>query len=160
MKKNINKTITSKFLISMFASICFVCGIPLLIFGAVNKNYIVMVAGIVMVVFGFYGTPFLWLSYADSHKIKRVVEAATDENLMTVKEIATQLSMQEKLVQNYLKTAISKHYLVGYLYDGVELKLNTKTKNTEKIKKCPNCGGNMIKTDKGYVCEYCETKAE
>ena len=155
--KNIKKDETKMLIISIIASVLFVVGIPLIAMFA-GKNWIVMTLGIVFVVFGFYGSPLLWISYAGKRKTKRVVEAVVEENLLTNSEIAQQLSMREKEVQTEIYKAINKKYLVGYIYDGETVKLNDKQKPTQKlhIKKCINCGGKLEQDGEKWHCPYCD----
>ena len=96
--KNVKKDEMKMLIISIVASVLFVVGIPLIAMFA-GKNWVVMTLGIVFVVFGFYGSPLLWISYAGKRKTKRVVEAVVEENLLTNSEIAQQLSRREKDVQ-------------------------------------------------------------
>lgn len=130
--KNVKKDEMKMLIISIVASVLFVVGIPLIAMFA-GKNWVVMTLGIVFVVFGFYGSPLLWISYAGKRKTKRVVEAVVEENLLTNSEIAQQLSMREKDVQTEVYKAINKKYLVGYIYDGETIKLNDKQKPMQKL---------------------------
>ena len=155
--KNVKKDEMKMLIISIVASVLFVVGIPLIAMFS-GKNWVVMTLGIVFVVFGFYGSPLLWISYAGKRKTKRVVEAVVEENLLTNSEIAQQLSMREKDVQTEVYKAINKKYLVGYIYDGETIKLNDKQKPMQKlhIKKCNNCGGKLEQEGDKWHCPYCD----
>ncbi len=155
--KRVKKDVNKMLIISIVASVLFVVGIPLIAMFA-GKNWIVMTIGIVFVVFGFYGSPMLWLSYAGKRKTKRVVEVIVEENLMTNAEIAQQLSMNEKDVKNEIYKAVNKKYLLGYLYDGTKLTMNDKQRPVQKlhIKKCNNCGGKLEQVGESWHCPYCD----
>lgn len=162
MKDNLNrvKKEVNKFLIiSIIASILLVVGIPVIVLFA-GKNWLLMSIGIVFVVFGFYGSPILWLSYSGKRKTKRVVESIVEENLMTNNEIAKQLSMNEKDVKDEIYKAINRKFLVGYIYDGEKIILNDKQKPMQKlhIKKCINCGGKLEQDGENWRCPYCDMK--
>lgn len=153
--KNLKKNTTIKLILAIFALVCFVGGIPMIVIFA-KYQPLLMVLGILMVIFGFYGSPILFIAYGSNKQLMRIYNAITVEKLTSNKEISTQLAMTEEQVKSCIQTLITKQYLKGYLYDGVSLKNNEKiiTNNT-KTSKCPNCGGKMTKTKDGYVCEYC-----
>ena len=153
-----NFTITL-FFIALFATIGFVAGIPIIIISA-GTNTFGLIAGIVLVVFGFYGAPMLWLSYASFKQQSRVVDAVTKENIYTVDGIANQLQLSPEQVKSQLTKAVSKNYLTGYLFDGNELKINNNKKQEKQTQqsKCQNCGGNLEKNENGYYCPYCNAK--
>lgn len=56
MAQDIKKSCTRKLIFSIVLSVCFVIGIPLIIYGAM-KAKLLMVIGIIMVALGFYGAP-------------------------------------------------------------------------------------------------------
>ena len=85
-----------------------------------------MVLGILMVIFGFYGSPILFIAYGSDRQLMRIYNAITIEKLTTNKEISTQLAMTEEQVKSCIQTLVTKQYLKGYLYDGVSLKNNEK----------------------------------
>lgn len=148
------------FFIALFATIGFVAGIPLIIVSASNSNTFGLIMGIILVVFGFYGAPMLWISYAGFKQQCRVVDAVTKENIYTVSGIATQLQLSPEQVKAHLSKAVNKNYLKGYLFDGNELKINNNKKQEKQTyqKKCENCGGNLEKDENGYYCPYCNAK--
>ena len=159
--KKINKVLTLQFFLALFASICLGAGIPLLIMGAVKHITLLLVLGIVILVFGFYGTPLLWIVYSGTLKTKKILQVILEENLTKVDEIATQLSISANEIKSTIYQAISKRYLVGYLFNGFELTKNEKINKAQKTRKCPNCGGNMQKQENGtFICTYCKTKME
>lgn len=144
------------FFISLLASILFVVGIPLIpVF--VGKNWAIAIMGIVFVVFGFYSMPFFWLKYSSFFGLKRVLEAITYEHIYSVKDIAIQLQKTEQDVKNIIIKLINKRYLVGYLFDGFDLKLNNNVKAQKKldVNVCSNCGARITVEEHKTHCEYC-----
>lgn len=156
----LKKFIVVLFFIALFATIGFVAGIPLIVISATKSNTFGLIVGIILVVFGFYGAPMLWISYASFKQQGRVVDAVTKENIYTVNGIATQLQLSPEQVKTHLSKAVSKNYLKGYLFDGNELKINNNKKQEKQTyqKKCENCGGNLEKNENGYYCPYCNAK--
>ena len=118
--------------------------------------------GIVCTVFGFYGMPILWVNFGSLKTLKRVVDAVMEEHLTTIAEIASQLQMQERETRDYVRKAINKKYITGYIYDGNTLVPNEKQAPKKKVSqtRCSNCGGVMEKTDTGWICPYCGSKFE
>ena len=90
--KKINKDISIKLSFGIFSAIGFVAGILLIIFGA-GKSAIMLTAGIILGINGFYGTPLWFISYGETKAIKRVVYAIEKEKIYSVKDIATQLHL-------------------------------------------------------------------
>lgn len=157
--KKIDKKRRIYFIVSLMSAILFVGGIPLIPVFA-GKNWAIMAIGIVFVAFGFYGSPFLWLTYASFFKLKRVVEAIELEHLYSNKEIAVHLQLQEQDVKNVIIKAINKRYLEGYYYDGYELSLNKRVSNKRvEVEKCKSCGARMDVLDDKIYCPYCGTIA-
>lgn len=157
-RKKLSSAISLKLILAIFAILCFIAGIPIICIFA-KYNTILLILGILMVIFGFYGGPMLFISYGSSKVALRVYDSIVTEGLSNNQEIASQLSMPENDVKNNIQMLINKQYLVGYLYDGTTLKANTKTPiNNVKLRKCPSCGGTLQKTSDGYVCKYCGSK--
>ena len=121
--KKINKDISIKLSFGIFSAIGFVAGILLIIFGA-GKSAIMLTAGIILGINGFYGTPLWFISYGENKAIKRVVYAIEKEKIYSVKDIATQLQLPEKDVKEKVNKAIEKNYISGLLFDGKTFKAN------------------------------------
>ena len=156
--KKINKDVKVLFCWAIIASILFVVGIPLIPIFA-GKNWFVMALGIVFVVFGFYGTPLLWVAYGSKRSLKRVVEAITEEHLYSNKDIALHIQTTEQNVKDQIIKAIRKKYITGFVYDGIELHLNEKQKqmNMVEVNKCKNCSAALTVTQEKIYCKYCGT---
>ena len=162
MSKNsskINHDIRKMLIISIVASIAFVVGIPMIVLGATNST-VLMIFGIVFVVFGFYGTPMLWMSYAGLRSLKRVVDAVMEENLTTNAEIAMQLQTSERNIKAQITKAINKKYITGFIYNGEVLTPNEKQQPKKKIieNRCKNCGGTLEELDTEWRCPYCGSR--
>ena len=160
MKNTQNQKQIGQLILSLILSIGFVAGIPMIIVFA-KTSTIGLITGIVLVVAGFYGSPIAWSVYADGKVTKRVTDAVLEDKLLTNTEIANHLSMSENDVKAHIEKAISNRYLTGYIYDGVQLKTNSKKESNNleaTTKKCSNCGGKLTKTKDGYTCEYCGMK--
>lgn len=158
---NIEKDIRKMLILSITASVLFVVGIPMIIIFASEGLYFLMAIGIAFVVFGFYGSPLLWINYGGLRTLKRVVDAVVEENLTTTSEIATQLQKNEREVKGLITKAINKKYLKGYLFDGTNISQNDKLPIKKKKvveNKCKNCGGPLEATETGFVCAYCGSK--
>lgn len=157
--KKINKDISIKLSFGIFSAIGFVAGILLIIFGA-GKSAIMLTAGIILGINGFYGTPLWFISYGENKAIKRVVYAIEKEKIYSVKDIATQLQLPEKDVKEKVNKAIEKNYISGFLFDGETFKANNNTAKVKKLGKCENCGGTLAEKDGKLFCPYCNTVYE
>ena len=155
--EKIEKTLRTKFFAALVMSVLFVAGIPLIPVGAVNGIYPVMIVGIVFTAVGFYGTPILWTSYGATRSLRRVVFAVEKENLYSVQEIASQLSMSEKQVRGLLTDCFRKGYLEGYVREGDEITTlgGDKPGGRTRAAVCPYCGANFTYQGRNAVCPYC-----
>lgn len=159
MAQDIKKSCTRKLIFSIILSVFFVIGIPLIIYGAM-KAKLLMVLGIIMVVFGFYGAPMAWISFGNLVSLKSVLFAITEDHLSSVSEIAGNLGLNENDVKAKINTLLTKRFLTGYKLEEngkVTPLQKPKEENKElKLKKCPNCGANLTETkDHKYKCKYC-----
>lgn len=155
--ETLSKKQKSVLFFAIFLSIGFVAGIPAIIFGASKGISLLLVLGIILVVFGFYGSPMLWVQFGALNQAKRIVYAVEDEKLYSVQEIAKQLQLSTGEVKNQLITAINKHYIEGYLFDGEKLTANEKRAAIKKLSRCENCGAPLKKTRDGKYCPYCHS---
>lgn len=157
-RKRLIKQSYLKLTLAIIALLCFGAGIPIICIYAKYSTFL-LTLGILMVVFGFYGSPMLFISYGSNKVSLRVYDAIVSEGLYSNIEISKQLSMSEADVKSNIQSLINKQYLIGYLYDGVSLKSNTNVpKNNVKQHKCSSCGGTLTKVSDGYICKYCGSK--
>lgn len=154
--KKINKSTIIKLIVSILSAIGFVAGILLIIYGA-KQSKIMLTAGIVLCVYGFYGTPMWFITYGETKGLQRVIFAIVNEKIYSVKDIATQLQQNEKEVKEKINKAIQKNYLSGFLFDGENLKTNNNKGQVKKVGKCENCGGTLVEKNGRLFCPYCET---
>ena len=155
--KMIERAVKKLFFLSMLFSVMFVAGIPMIVLGASKGIMPVMIIGIIFTALGFYGTPMFWVSYGGKVGLKRLVYAVTEEHLLTVQEIASQLSKSEKEVRSLLDTCFQKGYLSGFVRKGDELALNAAQAPSEKLHaaECQYCGAKFTYKGTDAVCPYC-----
>ena len=156
------KSVKKRFYISLFLTIYFIVGIPLLVVGATRLSqgggYVFMlVLGIIGAVVGFYGMPVAWVMYGNARTELALVSAVRNEHLYTVQELSARLASNEKQTSANLDNCIRKGYLTGYLRKGDRLYLNenTELKPTEYSVECTRCGAYVTYTGTGAKCPYC-----
>ena len=154
--KKLKKSIRLKLLVAILFSIFLPTGILFIIFGA-GKSTFMLVAGIIMAVLGFYGTPMIWISFANSKRLMTVLRLIENEHIYKVSDLASQLSYKERQINETINILIHNGYLTGYLFHDGVLEINTNKKQTGQAKtmKCPTCGGLMEFDGIHYVCKYC-----
>lgn len=154
---NINADLKAKRYWAIVASCVFVLGIPLIIYGAINSIWFLLGVGAACVLFGFYGTPILWVNYGSLRSLKRVVDAVMEEHITSVNELSQHLSTNNNSIRQSITKAINKKYITGYIFDGNNLISNTKQSPKKQViqRKCANCGGTLIEIENGWKCEYC-----
>ena len=137
----------------------FVSGVPMIVLGAQHKIYAVMGVGIAFTAIGFYGMPVGWVFFGSNVSLKRVVFAIVEENLFTVQEISSQLSMSEDTVRAFLDKAFNKGFLKGYKRTGDIITVNDNVPDArrEKVAECPNCGAKFTYTSASARCPYCNS---
>ena len=69
--KDLKKNINIKLILAIFALVCFVGGVPMIVIFA-KLQPLLMVLGILMVIFGFYGSPILFIAYGYIFLIKAI----------------------------------------------------------------------------------------
>ncbi|MDD6995715.1 MAG: hypothetical protein SPH68_04190 [Candidatus Borkfalkiaceae bacterium] len=153
----VEKALKKQLICAIAFSLMFAAGIPMIIFGAVRSAWALMAAGIAFAAAGFYGTPIVWINYGDKVAQRRVVYAVTKEHLLTVQDVAAQLSKTEKDVRNLLSVCFNKGYLSGYVRQGDNIALN-EAKAPEERKhaaECRFCGAKFAYTGDVAICPYC-----
>lgn len=157
--KKLNQKIQTTFIVALIFSIMLPGGILATIFGATKGMTALMVIGIVCIVLGFYGTPMIWISYANKRGLRTILNLIENENIFTVTELSEQLSKRRQDIVSSINALITGGYLTGYLFKNNEtLYLNTNQKQSKKntLKtKCPNCGAMMDSDGLNFVCGYC-----
>lgn len=157
--ETIAKSTRKSLILALTFSVLFVIGIPMIPLGAINKIWAVMIAGIVFVAAGFYGTPLLWIGFGNKCGLKRLVYAVEREHLYTVAELSEQLSKKPKEIRSMLDTCFNRRYLTGYRRAGDELVLNERKAQTDELHpvECPSCGAKFSFKGTDGACPYCRT---
>ncbi len=155
--KKINRCLSILLLFGILLPILFVVGILFVVLFA-SKNPPLMVAGIIFIVFGFYGTPLIWTNYGAKKSNKRLLQLILNENIYSIQELSEQTGTQEKQTLALVRGLINGGYLTGYLIvDEKYLKLNqnVKQEKSRSFVKCPYCGAKTIVNGPQSLCEYC-----
>lgn len=157
--KEVTKFINALLITSIVMTVLLVVGVPLIIVGANTKVYAVMGIGIAFTAIGFYGCPVAWSIYGNNLSLKRVVSAVVQENLYSVQEISSQLSMDERNVRAQLDRAFNKGFLHGFkrVGDRIVLNENMPANKRERVAECPNCGAKFTYTADNARCPYCNS---
>ncbi len=157
--KAVDRYFKKLLIIAIVLSVMLVVGVPMIILGATNQIYAVMGIGIAFTALGFYCTPVAWSIYGANMPMKRVVRAIVAENLYTVQEISSQLSMSEQHVREFLDKAFNKGFLEGYKRSGdvITLNENMPASKRERTAECPNCGAKFTYTADNARCPYCNS---
>lgn len=156
--EKIQKTVRRRFLAGLILSVMLVGGIPLIVLGAVGGRMPMMILGIVCAVCGFYGTPLVWIAYADRLRLRRLVFAVSQEHLLDVPRLSRHLSRTEKDVRSDLAACVERGYLVGYLFDGERLTLNREQAPADReiAYRCVYCGAPFsCAAGEQPKCPYC-----
>lgn len=155
--KRLNKNVNIFLTLGIIFAVGLVVGIPTIVLSAINSFWVGLVLGIVLLACGFYGTPIIFIVFASTKQLKRVLDAITEENLYSVQAIASHLQLSEKEIREKIFYAINKKYLLGFVFDGANLTPNNPKidKSLQGVIKCPNCGAPLHKVTDGKVCPYC-----
>ena len=133
-------------------------GVPMIVLGATNGIWAVMIAGIVLTVAGFYGTPLLWVSYAGLASYKGVYSLITEDGVTEVDKIASTLGKRPRKVAAQINYLLEKRYLTGYVFDGANgITPVARPKKSFMLGKCPNCGASLAAAAGKIRCPYCGT---
>ena len=123
-----NKKYTAYLVMSIVMSVLFVAGIPGIIIFA-GKVKALMIISIVVVAFGFYATPILWMTTGGLGGLKKVLVSVEEQHVYTVTELSSVLSIDRKEVTERVKKLLAGFYLEGYTFDG-----ETLTKSTDLLR--------------------------
>ena len=153
----IRKALRSALALSLILTFCLPVGGAMLGVGLGFGVAAVWAVGIALMVVGFYGCPVAWVGYGNKRSLYRLVQAVEEENIYTVRELASQLGLSEKEVRNKLDVCFQKGYFVGIKRNGDSLILNENRPMGKKeySTQCPNCGAKFIYTADNAVCPYC-----
>ncbi len=133
-------------------------GLFMTIFGAVKGIFGLMGVGIGFLVIGFYGTPLIWVKYADAHSYKRIVRAIVTEKIYSIEKIATHLNVKNNIVLDKVDTCIRREYLLGYIRNGDEIIPNVNINANTTSYKCSACGASFeTPVHSQPKCPYCGT---
>lgn len=135
-------------------------GILMTILCAIDKMWILMALGIVLIVAGFYGAPICWVRVGDVNKTIHLLKAVEQQNLYSVSELSTYMSVNEKVIVALIQSAIRAGYLNKYLFvDNQRLELITARKQElhRFSFKCANCGADVYAEAQAPTaqCQYC-----
>lgn len=155
--KEVKSYLRGLLIAAIIITVLFVAGIPMIPVGATTGIYAVMGVGIALTAAGFYATPIIWTIYGSNVGLKRIVHAVTEEHLYSVREIAAQLSLNEKNVRDQLTKCFNKNFLPGYKRDGDNIVLNENIAagKKESFYECPYCGAKFTYTKDNARCPYC-----
>lgn len=146
--------------LAILLSIALPVGIVTTILCAVNKIWVVMAIGIVLIVAGFYGAPICWSRLGDYSKMIALLRGIEQQNLYTVQELAAYTTSNEKSTIARIQSAINSGYLLNYLFvdnQRLELIKSRKQELHQVTFKCTNCGA-LVYADQNASntrCEYC-----
>ena len=154
--EKLKKQKTIWFWVALLTSILAVVSIPAVVLSAINKMFLIMAFSIALLVHGFYGCIFYWLSFAKRRSLIRIITLVENENMLDASLIATHMSKNVNEIVYTLKQLIIKGYLKGYFFDDATLSLCKIVPKTESAE-CANCGASVITSDGVGKCEYCGT---
>ncbi len=155
----IQKATQRALILSLAFTILLPAGIPMIIFGAVNKIWGLMGVGIAFVVIGFYATPLTWTQYADKLSYKRIAFAVAVERIYSVQQIAAHLNYKEKVVIDKLDACFRRGYLIGFIREGDLIRPNININAKTRRFRCVACGGGFdAPIDAHARCPYCGTQ--
>lgn len=156
--KNVKKAADKVFWIAAVLSVMLIAGVPMIVLGASNKLWILMAAGIVFTVLGFYGCPIAWVMYAEARFRVALVSAVEYEGSVTVDGLVAQFGKPRQKIVADIRKLMEKRFLSGYVFDGETLSFaERKERKKERIEigKCPSCNAVMVYEDGKVHCPYC-----
>ncbi len=157
MMKKINKSISTLFWFALGLSVGFPLGILGIVFGAIKGLWVLLIAGILLTVGGFYVMPLLWVRYGERRQDRNILEMILKDHVYTIDGLAKQTGYQVEMVRERVKKMILSRELVGFLLvdDKLELNVNEKQTAEPKKNKCECCGAMMTIAEGQFTCEYC-----
>lgn len=154
---NIKKIQNKALLTAVVLSVMLVAGVPMIVFGATGKIWLLMAVGIAFTVLGFYGCPIAWVRYGETSRRKAVFFAIDSEGIDSVDMLCTHIGKNKNVIVSDIRWLIEKRCLAGYFFDGVSLTDGKKKTAPQRVTvgKCPACSATMVYEDGKVVCPYC-----
>lgn len=142
--------------ISLLLTLMLIGGIPMIIFGAIEKITFLLVIGIIFVVFGFYGTPIAWGRFGSLSGLQNTLIAIEQEKITDLKKLSVHLSKNEKTVRADIRLLIQMNCLKGYTLDEMgNIISNQPVEKTVRVGKCPHCSAPLSFDEEMIRCPYC-----
>lgn len=141
-------------LVMILFSVLTAAGIPMIVIGAVNSWFWLMVPGIVFTVTGFYGLPVGWSAWGAAVGRKNILRIIVQEELTLVADIAAASGKSVASVKSNIDRLLTYGRLRGYKLNPDKTSLIKLVKQEKKAGfKCMNC--NAPVSGKQDSCEYC-----
>lgn len=142
-------------ILSLALSILLPAGIVMIVLGATNEIWPVMIVGIVFTVAGFYGSPVSWTTFGTLASHKGVYGLITEDGVLDAEVIAATLGEKRKNVDRKLNYLLTHRYLTGYVLGADGRLVRTEAEKPKRLIKCPNCGASLVEKDGDMICPYC-----
>ena len=148
------------FTAALLLSIGFPAGILGIIFGAVEGITVLLVAGIILTVAGFYVMPMLWVQYGETRIYLSLNYAIKRDGLRKISEIAAQLGVNEARAKELIEKSFANRYIEGFKFseDGTAIEeIISKERAAEELipAKCASCGATAMVSRADPRCPYC-----
>ncbi len=166
----IKKKTTTLFIFSLLFTIFLPAGIVLTILYAKMSGglqIVLFVLGIIMIILGFYGSPMLWINFANMKYFKSLVEQIKIDNVQDINQLAQNNDKKLEVMLKDIQTLLSKRYLTGYEIMENKFIVPKSNKTLSKndvweqtgdvyVGYCKSCGARveMIGNNKTF-CPYC-----
>ncbi len=156
--KQLTKTIRILFGFALGLSVCFPLGILGIIFGAIGELWLLLAAGILFTVLGFYLMPLLWVRFAEKRGDRRLWQIIEEDRIYTVQSLCMQTGYAPDDVRNRIKRMIAARELIGYIFEEdslIPLDPEKRKGSSPRTQKCPCCGALMHSDGLQFICDYC-----
>lgn len=156
--RNVKKAVQKSFWVATVLTVMLIAGIPMIVFGASGKMWVLMSIGIAFTALGFYGAPIAWVMYGETKFRASLVGAIEYEGRVTVDGLASQFGKPRQKIVADIRKLIEKRYLTGYVFDGETLVYAQKKERPKEriyVGKCPSCNAIMEYADGRVSCPYC-----
>ena len=141
-------------------SVLFVVGIPMIVFGAINllKGWywaVLMAAGILFCVSGFYGIPIMWIQYAEKRKLSRVAIVISGTESVTIDILSDTLGRTQEETRADVRTLLQNGWLPGYAFVDQEDRVRRTSTLDIHHAVCEYCGASFEFRGTDSRCPYC-----